>query len=84
MKYENAKDVLPKELLDELLKYVTEGFLYIPAMSQRKRWGSISGQRSMLEMRNQAIKKEYLLGKTISEIEKKYFLSQSTIYRIVK
>jgi DNA-binding NarL/FixJ family response regulator len=84
MKYENAKDVLPKELLDEILKYVAEGFLYIPAMSQRKKWGSLSGQRSMLEMRNQAIKKEYLNGKTINEIENEYFLSQSTIYRIVK
>ena len=84
MRYINAKDVLPKELLIEIQKYTDEGLLYIPAMIQRKEWGSVSGSKFKIANRNRIIKKEYDLGKTVKEIEKEYFLSKSTIYRILK
>ncbi|MCS4481023.1 hypothetical protein JQ035_15370 [Clostridium botulinum] len=36
MKYINAADVLPKELLKEILNYVDGELLYIPASGERQ------------------------------------------------
>lgn len=84
MKYINAMNLLPNELLDEIRKYITEGFLYIPGIEKRKEWGSISGQRYELTIRNRLIYMEFQNGKTVVEISKKHYLSESSIYRILK
>ncbi|BCN30743.1 hypothetical protein bsdtb5_20380 [Anaeromicropila herbilytica] len=39
MKYLNALNVFPDELLVEIRKYISEGFLYIPGTDTRKEWG---------------------------------------------
>lgn len=39
MKYENAKDVLPKELLEELKKYAAGKLLYVPLGDKKRNWG---------------------------------------------
>ena len=39
MKYINAADVLPKELLDEILNYVDGELLYIPISGNKQKWG---------------------------------------------
>ncbi len=36
MKYINAMNVFPHELLVEIRKYIPEGFLYIPGIDKRK------------------------------------------------
>jgi len=50
----------------------------------RKEWGSISGQKYELESRNQLIRKDFQNGKTVNEISKEYYLTKSSIYRILK
>lgn len=84
MKYINAMNVLPNELLVEIRKYIPEGFLYIPGIDKRKEWGSISGQKYELAIRNRLIYKDFQNGKTVIEISKKHYLSESSIYRILK
>lgn len=84
MKYVNAMNVFPNELLVEIRKYIAEGFLYIPGNSERKEWGSISGQKQELETRNQLICKDFQDGKTVNEISKEHYLTKSSIYRILK
>lgn len=84
MKYINALNAFPDELLVEIRKYIPEGFLYIPGIDKRKEWGSISGQKSELAIRNRLIYKEFQDGKTVVEISKKHYLSESSIYRIIK
>lgn len=84
MKYINANNVFPYELLYEIRKYIPEGFLYIPAIDKRKEWGSISGQNYELAVRNRLICKEFQNGKTVIEISKEHYLSESSIYRILK
>lgn len=36
MKYENAKDILPAKLLEEVQKYVEGKVIYIPKMRNRR------------------------------------------------
>ncbi len=84
MKYKNAKEILPKDLMDEVQKYIEGEYLYIPkAEGSRKKWGDNSGYRRNLSMRNDSIRKEYINGATISELANKYYLSENTIKKIV-
>ena len=84
MKYLNALHVFPDDLLIEVRKYIPEGFLYIPGTGNRKEWGSLSGQKYEIAIRNGLIYKDYQNGKTVVEISKEHYLSESSIYRILK
>ena len=84
MKYENADNIFPKELLRKIRQYMPEGYVYISQKSGRKEWGSISGQKEELEKRNAQIYEEYQSGKSIAMISKERYLSKGSIYRIVK
>ena len=83
MKYENAKDMLPSELLKQVQKYAAGKLLYIPQKEEPKAWGSVSGSRQKLLKRNQRIYNEYALGKGIRELAEEYFLSIDSIKKIV-
>lgn len=84
MKYKNAKQVLPKELMDEVQKYIEGEYLYIPkADGSRKKWGDNSGYRRDLSIRNDKIRKGYEAGAAISDLVEKYYLSENTIKKIV-
>lgn len=83
MKYENAKDVLPPELLEQVQKYAMGKLLYIPQKEEPKAWGSISGSRQKLLKRNQRIYNEYIDGKGVSALSEEYFLSIDSIKKIV-
>ena len=84
MKYKNAEEVLPEYLLLEIRKYIGGGLVYFPKLERRKSWGSLSGIRDHLEERNMKIKRDYKNGFSLSKLKKKYFLSQSSLYRIIK
>lgn len=84
MSYINAKEVLPKKLLDEVRSYVGEGLLYIPPnQSTRREWGSKSGAKQMLEARNKEIRRKKSMGVTVSCLAQEYNLSAETIKRIL-
>lgn len=83
MNYRNAKEVFPENLLIEIMKYVGEGLIYFPANEEKKQWGSVSGTREQLQKRNMDIRCDYKDGMTISELEEKYYLSQSSLRRII-
>ena len=83
MKYRNAMDIFPEELIAEIRKYITEGIVYIPNMEERKAWGSVAGQKIEMEQRNQMILNEYQKGKPVNRIAKEQYLSISSIYRII-
>ena len=60
MKYKNAKKVLPEKLVDEVQKYIQGEYLYVPkADGSRKRWGTNSGYRRDLTIRNDNIRKAF-------------------------
>ena len=43
MKYRNASEIFPDELLQEIQKYTSGELVYIPEKEKRKEWGSASG-----------------------------------------
>lgn len=84
MKYLNAADVLPKELLEELSVYVSGQLLYVPSAECKKSWGSKSGSKQYYEQRNHMITDLYLKGMDIDELCERFHLSYDTIRKIIK
>lgn len=84
MKYINAADVLPKDLLNEILDYVDGELLYIPTSKKKKKWGANSGSREYYDKRNNEIINQYKNGMAISNIAKKHCLSYDSVRKIVK
>lgn len=68
MKYRNASDILPDELLKELQKYASGETLYIPSNIERKKWGMILGQECFTnsEMKKFAI--DFLIKKALKNL----------------
>ena len=83
MKYENAKDILPASLLEEVQKYAEGRAIYIPKRSRSKGWGEASGYRDLLKKRNIKIRSRYSAGASIFEIAEEFFLSPESIKKIV-
>ncbi|ABX41934.1 CD3324 family protein [Lachnoclostridium phytofermentans] len=83
MRYENAKNILPKELLKEVQKYAEGKILYIPSGEEKKEWGEITGYRKRLQKRNQMICNKYKNGITVTELSEEYYLSIDSIKKIL-
>lgn len=84
MKYINATEVLPKNLLNEIQKYIAGEILYIPQPEGIKNsWGSKTGAKQEIINRNRQIRFEKENGSTIDELILKYNLSYDTIKKIV-
>lgn len=84
MSYHKAEYILPPELLERIQEYVDGGYLYIPRKScNRKSWGEQTDTKIVITKRNSEIFKDYKMGVKISELAKKYFLSEKSIQRIV-
>ena len=84
MKYINAAEVLPKDLLNEILNYVDGELLYIPSSGEKKKWGINSGAREYYQKRNKEIRNQYKNGMLIGDIAKMHCLSYDSIRKIVK
>ena len=85
MKYAKAQDVLPEEIIRIIQRYVDGQYLYVPRKNENhKAWGEKSGIKNSLKLRNNEIYKDYLDGNTISELTKKYYLSEKSIQRIIR
>ena len=83
MKYENAKDILPASLLEEVQKYAEGKVIYIPKCTKTKGWGEASGYREKLKKRNSLICNRYSARKSILEIAEEFYLSPETVKKIV-
>lgn len=83
MKYKNASEILPDELLKEVQKYASGETLYIPNRAERKKWGHDSGARMFYKQRNEEIKNKYFQKVSIDELAEEHCLSVETIRKIV-
>ena len=83
MKYENAKDILPANLLKEVQKYAEGKVIYIPRTEKVRGWGEASGYRDKLKKRNALICSRYSSGKSVMEIAEEFFLSPETVKKLV-
>lgn len=84
MKYVRVDSILPKSLIKEIQKYIQGEYIYIPSQpGTRKRWGDKSKSREYIDNRNSKILSKYISGYTISNLAKEFFLSESSIKKIV-
>jgi Mor family transcriptional regulator len=83
MRYKNASDVLPEDLLKEVQKYAAGETLYFPNASARRKWGEISGARSFFQQRNAEIREKYSQRASLERLADEYSLSEETIRKIV-
>ena len=84
MKYRNASEIFPDELLKEIQKYSSGEIVYIPKAAERKDWGTESGAKTYYAQRNSEIRSKFHHDrKSIDALACEYHLSQETIRRIV-
>ena len=83
MKYKNASDILPDNLLREVQKYAAGETLYFPKDEERKKWGELTGSRVFFQKRNAEIRTKYLQKMSIEHLADEYNLSVETIRKIV-
>lgn len=76
MNYKKGSEVLPAHLLKEIQKYVDGSLIYIPKKSSRAGWGSVSGARQAIDMRNQRINQLFKEGISIQELSKMFHLGE--------
>lgn len=85
MKYRNAKDIFPDDLLRQIQRYVSGETVYVPRPdgSSKRPWGETSGYQQYIHERNTEIKAAFSDGMTIDELAEKYCLSYDTVRKIV-
>ena len=83
MKYRNAAEIFPEELLREIQRYASGEAVYIPERSEKKSWGEKSGARDYYIKRNADIRAGYREGKSIQELADEYGLSHDSVRRIL-
>ncbi|MGG7164803.1 CD3324 family protein [Clostridium ihumii] len=84
MKHVKAHNVLPKEVIELIQKYIDGEYVYIPRKSENeKAWGEKNGTRNSLKKRNNEIFKKYISGYKVALLAEEYFLSEQSIRRII-
>jgi len=84
MKYSNAYNVLPDDIVRIIQQYVNGEYLYIPRKEEeQKKWGEQSGSRDILKRRNAEIYYKYIKGAVILDLANMYYLSDKSIRRII-
>lgn len=84
MKYSNAYNVLPEDVIKLIQEYVNGEYLYIPRKEeQQKKWGEKSGSRDALKKRNEEIYVKYINGSSVMDLTQEFYLSDKSIRRII-
>lgn len=84
MNYVRVDKILPENLIEEIQRYIQGEYIYIPTRPEgRKRWGEKSKNRDYILLRNAEIYNKYLRGTSICSLAEEYFLSESSIKKIV-
>ena len=83
MKYENAKELLPEELLRELQRFAAGKLLYVPSQGVRRPWGERTGYKKQISDRNAAIRRRFADGASVELLADGYALTPETIKKIV-
>ena len=83
MKYINAADILPQELLEEITRYASGKLLYVPSLHEKSSWGERSGSKKYSRERNQKIKELFQQGQSMDDLAETFYLSNETIRKII-
>ena len=83
MRYRNAQDIFPEQLLKQIQKYVSGETIYIPAGNVKKAWGECSGSQRFIRERNMEMRAAFSCGASIEELMDQYALAYDSVKRIV-
>ncbi|MCL2456583.1 MAG: CD3324 family protein [Defluviitaleaceae bacterium] len=84
LKYVNAREVLPPEILEQVQKYTCGALIYIPKKEDEKiAWGQLSGAREQVCLRNKNITEAYKNGTNVFDLMDEYCLSEASIRKII-
>lgn len=85
MSYMRAEQILPKELIELIQKYVDGENIYIPRKdNERREWGEGTEIRQELEERNQKIQGDFMKGSSVKDLSERYYLSIKSVQRILR
>jgi len=82
MKYRNASELLPAQLLQELQRYAHGQILYVPS-ANRKPWGAGTGAKSLYARRNAEIRNQHSSGTGMHELGEKFWISEDAVRKII-
>ena len=83
MSYIKAEDVLPRELIESIQKYIDGKVIYIPS-ANKQAWGSKTDTKGYLRERNRQIYESYQSGMPVAILAKEYALANKSIQRIIR
>jgi len=84
MRYKNAKDILPPDVLALIQQYTDGEYIYVPRVAKsRKSWGSSTDAKTQTLERNKEIYSKYRNGRKAGELAYEYYLSEKSIQRII-
>ena len=83
MSYIRAEEILPKELIEAIQRYVDGKSIYIPRKEKRE-WGSGTSARAFFRERDEDIYAAYCRGASPAELSRRFSLSEKSIQRIVR
>ena len=85
MSYKRADEILPQEILKILQEYASGEIIYVPKCGEvRRKWGTNTGTRDNLYIRNKQILAEYEKGVSVKELATRYYLTEKSIQRIIR
>ena len=83
MSYIRAEEILPKELIEAIQRYVDGRSIYIPRKEKRE-WGSGTSARVFFRARNKRIYEASQQGARVEELSRRFSLSEKSIQRILR
>lgn len=84
MRYVNAQDILPEDVLAVMQQFIDGAYVYIPKKSgNRKKWGENTRSKLETQVRNEEIYAQYKSGVSIHDLADTYCLSDKSIQRIL-
>ena len=85
MGYTNATEVLPKNLLEAVQRYIDGQCVYIPRRDDRRQaWGERTTTRADIAARNRDIRARHARGSSARELAKQFHLAPKTIAKILR
>ena len=85
MGYIRAEEIVPAEIIELVQQYVDGTNIYIPRKAaHRQEWGAKTRIRQELSERDRRIYEDWLSGDNASKLADKYFLSEKSIWRILR
>lgn len=85
MGYIKAEEILPNEIIEMIQQYVDGANIYIPKKDDnRAGWGQRNQAKERIYARDMRIYREYREGMKVQELAQRYYLSEKSIWRILR